>query len=84
MSADRLRASSQVSLTRWRVCSFRLTLVAVILSSVRRVLIALNHRVQISLSVCVRSSFSSSWMTLSRILYSFFLGCIAAAGGLLV
>ncbi|KAF8492150.1 hypothetical protein F5888DRAFT_1730634, partial [Russula emetica] len=33
------------------VCSFRLTLVAVILSSVRCVLIALNHRVQISLSV---------------------------------
>ncbi|KAF8488481.1 hypothetical protein F5888DRAFT_1654356 [Russula emetica] len=66
MSADRLRASSQVSLTRWRVCSFRLTLVAVILSSVRCALIALNHRVWISLSVCVRSSFSSSWMTLAN------------------
>jgi hypothetical protein len=66
MSAVRLRAGSQVSFTRWRDSLSRLTLVAVILSSVSHALIALSHRLWISLSVCIRSS-SKSTITLSHL-----------------
>ena len=74
MSADRWRVGSQVVCTCRRDFSSRLTLVAIILSSVSRALIAFNHLVWISLSTCMRSSLSSSsWssssdgMTLSHL-----------------
>src|SRR5713101_7724358 len=71
-SAVRRRVGSQVSFSRWSDFSSRLTLVAIILSSMSRALIILSHRVWISSFVWMRSltspsSSSLTWMTLSHL-----------------